>query len=54
VRTRRSGRLIYIDLMVSFDGSSSYAAIYKAYETFDAAVKEVLPGSVSAIVIKEY
>ena len=51
VRTRRSGHKIYIDLMISFDSDSSYAEIYKTYEAFDNAIKEVLPGSVSAIVI---
>jgi len=53
VRTRRSGHIIYIDLMVSFEGGSSYSEIRGAYETFDTAVKEILPDSVSAIVITE-
>ena len=51
VRTRRSGHKLYIDLMISFDGDCSYKEIYKTYEAFDNAVKEVLPGAVSAIVI---
>ena len=51
VRTRRSGHIIYIDLMASFDGNTPYAAIYKAYETFDRDIKEVLPNSATAIVI---
>ena len=53
VRTRRSGHILFIDLMVSFDGDSSYSKIYRTYEAFDNAVKEILPGSVSAIVIGE-
>jgi divalent metal cation (Fe/Co/Zn/Cd) transporter len=51
VRTRRSGHIVYIDLMVSFKGGSCYSEIYKSYETFDSAVKEFLPGSVTAVVI---
>jgi cation diffusion facilitator family transporter len=54
VRTRRSGHIIYIDLMVSFDPNKSYSAIYKAYETFDLLIKEILPSSVSSIIIGEY
>jgi len=37
---------------VSFNGERSYAEIYKAYEAFDAAVKEALPDSEPAIVIR--
>ena len=51
VRTRRSGASTYIDLMVSFDPEKPYAEIYKAYEKFDMAVKNIIPGSISAIVI---
>ena len=51
VRTRRSGHVIYIDLMVSFDDDKSYAEIRKAYEVFARAVKEELPDSVPAMVI---
>ena len=53
VRTRRSGYLVYIDLMVSFTGNRSYDEIYKTYEVFDKAMKEIIPNSVSAIVIGE-
>ena len=51
VRTRRSGHKLYIDLLISFDGDRSYSEIYKAYETFDNAVREILPGAEPAIVI---
>jgi len=54
VRTRRSGHTVYIDLLVSFDGEKPYAAIYKAYETFDKAIKEIIPDSVSAVVLGEH
>ena len=53
VRTRRSGHIIYVDLMVSFDGNKPYAEIFKAYKTLDRAVKEILPDSETAIVIGE-
>jgi len=53
VRTRRSSHIIFIDLLVSFDGSKSYDEIYKVYEEFDKAIKEVLPDSVTSIVIGE-
>jgi cation diffusion facilitator family transporter len=53
VRTRRSGHVIYIDLMVSFDENKPYSAIYQAYETFNQLIKEILPNSESAIVIEE-
>ena len=51
IRTRRSGQIVYIDLLVSFHENSSYSEIYQSYEVFDKAVKEVLPNSVSSIVI---
>jgi cation diffusion facilitator family transporter len=51
IRTRRSGHVVYIDLLVSFADGCSYAEVYKVYETFDAAVKEALPGSETAVVI---
>ncbi|MCL2003940.1 MAG: cation transporter [Oscillospiraceae bacterium] len=51
VRTRRSGHIIYIDLLVSFSDDKSYAEIRKAYEAFDRAMKEELPDSVTAMVI---
>ena len=53
VRTRRSGHIVYIDLMVSFSGGCSYDEIYRAYAAFDMAIKAVIPGAVSAIVIGE-
>ncbi|MDR1620565.1 MAG: cation transporter [Clostridiales bacterium] len=53
IRTRRSGSLVYIDLMVSFDGNTSYDRIRRTYEAFSRSVKEVVPNSVAAIVIGE-
>ena len=53
VRTRRSSHMIFIDLLVSFDGNKSYDEIYKVYEEFERAVKEVLPDSKISIVIGE-
>jgi len=53
VRTRRSSHIIFIDLLVSFDGTKTYDEIYKVYEEFENAVKEVLPDSVTSIVIGE-
>ena len=50
-REGRSGHKLYIDLMISFDGDCSYSEIYKTYEAFDNAVKEILPGAETAIVI---
>ena len=51
IRTRRSGQIVYIDLLVSFHDNNSYSEIYRVYDIFDKAVKEVIPGSVSSIVI---
>ncbi|MCL2003943.1 MAG: cation diffusion facilitator family transporter [Oscillospiraceae bacterium] len=53
VRTRRSGHIVYIDLMVSFGGGCSYDKIYQTYKVFDKAIKDVIPDGVSAIVIGE-
>ena len=51
IRTRRSGHLVYIDLLVSFDCSETYADICGLVNRFDKAVKAVLPDSVTAVVI---
>ncbi|MDR0454859.1 MAG: cation transporter [Deferribacteraceae bacterium] len=51
IRSRRSGHRVYIDLMVTFDNDKTYAEIYKEMETFDIAVNEIIPDSVTAIVI---
>ena len=53
VRTRRSSHIIFIDLLVSFDDDKQYSEIYKVYEEFELAVKEVLPESIVSIVIGE-
>ena len=53
VRTRRSGHIVYIDLMVSFTGKRSYDEIYQTYEAFGKAIKEIIPDGVSAVVIDE-
>ena len=53
IRTRRSGHVIYIDLLVSFGDDTPYAEIYKAYEIFDKEIKVIIPNSVSAVVIGE-
>ena len=53
VRTRRSSHIIFIDLLVSFDDDKQYSEIYKVYEEFEQAVKEVLPDSIVSIVIGE-
>ncbi|MCL2047090.1 MAG: cation transporter [Defluviitaleaceae bacterium] len=51
IRTRRSGHLIYIDLLVSFDSDVPYGEICGLLAKFDKAVKNVLPDSISAVVI---
>jgi cation diffusion facilitator family transporter len=51
IRTRRSGSIIYIDLMVTFGDEKSYSDVNKAYEIFDKAIKEIMPDSVTAIII---
>jgi len=53
VRTRRSSNTIFIDLLITFDDDKRYDEIYKTYEKFELAVKEVLPDSVTSIVIGE-
>ena len=53
VRTRRSGHIVYVDLMVSFGGGYSYDEICQTYKVFDKAIKEVIPNGVSAIIIGE-
>ena len=53
VRTRRSSNTIFIDLLVTFDDDKQYKEIYKVYEDFEKSIKELLPDSVTAIVIGE-
>jgi len=53
IRTRRSGSLIYIDLMVSFDDKKTYAEIFESYELFNNEIKSNIPNCISAIVIAE-
>jgi len=51
VKTRRSGNRVYIDLNVMYDGDKTYDEIYRDMETFDEAVKKVIPNSITAISI---
>jgi divalent metal cation (Fe/Co/Zn/Cd) transporter len=53
IRTRRSGSVIYIDLLVSFEDSTTYSKICEAYSVFNNEIQEVLPGSVTAIITGE-
>ncbi|MCL2096469.1 MAG: cation transporter [Oscillospiraceae bacterium] len=51
IRTRRSGHLVYIDLLVSFKSGETYGEILELIDKFDKSVKSVLPDSVCAVVI---
>ena len=53
IRTRRSGSIIYIDLLVSFEDCTKYSEIYAAYSDFNDEIQKVLPGSITAIVTGE-
>ena len=53
VRTRKSGSLIFIDLLVSFDDSKKYGEIYQTYKEFETAIQEILPDSEVSLVIRE-
>ncbi|MCL2108543.1 MAG: cation transporter [Oscillospiraceae bacterium] len=51
VRTRRSGHITYIDLIVTFEDDETYAKIRSTVEKFDTAIQEILPGSVVSLII---
>jgi len=53
VRTRRSSNTIFIDLLVTFDEKKQYSEICKVYTEFEKSIKEVIPDSVTAIIIGE-
>ncbi|MCL2819303.1 MAG: cation diffusion facilitator family transporter [Oscillospiraceae bacterium] len=53
VRTRRSSNTIFIDLLVTFEDETKYSEILKTYEKFEKSIKELLPDSVTSIVIGE-
>jgi len=53
VRTRRSSNTIFIDLLVTFEDETQYSEIYKTYEKFEKSIKELLPDSVTSIIIGE-
>ena len=51
IRTRRSGHLIYIDLLVTFEDGETYAEIRGITKKFNTAVKAVLPNAVTSVVV---
>jgi len=51
IRTRRSGHITYVDLFVTFDDDITYAEIESMSQKFDTAIQEVLPGSVTAVIV---
>ena len=53
VRTRKSGNIVFIDLVVSFDDEMQYKEIYKVYKKFETTVKEVLPDGVVSLIVSE-
>jgi divalent metal cation (Fe/Co/Zn/Cd) transporter len=54
IRTRRSGHRIYIDLLVTFEDNNTYVDICRVMEQFDTAANEILPNSVTAVVISKF
>ena len=51
IRSRRSGHVIYIDLLVTFDDDTTYIKTREVIEKFDRAVRAVLPDSINSIII---
>ena len=51
IRTRRSSNTIFIDLLVTFEDEKQYSEIYNVYKEFEKAVKQVIPDSVTSIII---
>ena len=53
IRTRRSGHIIYIDLLVSFDDNVTYNEIRSAFDTFKHELSENIPDFKLAVIIGE-
>ena len=54
IRTRQSGEIIYIDLLIGFSPDKPYAEIEKLLEIFSESVNKELPGGKVSIVLQKY
>jgi divalent metal cation (Fe/Co/Zn/Cd) transporter len=51
VRTRSSGQVVYIDLLVEFNDDKSYAQIKESFNELESMIKEEVPNCVVSFVI---